>query len=71
MTGDRWYTTADLCHEFGIRRQSLRKRATALGIGINLEGRAGFRYSEDDRQRLINSMRPDAPVAKRRRRRVA
>ena len=50
------YTTADLAAEFGIAPKTLRKKARALGIGIDLEGRAGFRYSEEDRRRLIESM---------------
>jgi len=65
------YTTADLAAEFGIAPKTLRKKARALGIGIDLEGRAGFRYSDEDRRRLIESMRPEAPVAARRRRRAA
>lgn len=66
------YTTADLAKEFGITTKTFRKRAHALGLGIDLAGRAGFRYSESDRQRLIESLRPSAPVkAKRNRRRAA
>ena len=65
------YTTAALAAEFGVTTKTLRKRAKALGIGIDLEGRAGFRYSESDRQRLIESLRPSAPVAPRRKRRAA
>ena len=62
------YTTDALAAEFGIARKTLRKKARALGIGIDLEGRAGFRYSEADRQRLIDSMKPAAPTARKRRR---
>ena len=65
------YTTADLAAEFGIHKDTLRKRAQALGIGIDFLGRAGYRYSEADRQKLIDSARPAAPVVKRRRRRAA
>ena len=65
------YTTAALAKEFGVTTKTLRKRAKVLGIGIDLEGRAGFRYSESDRQRLIESLRPSAPVAPRRKRRAA
>lgn len=63
------YTTADLAAEFGITTKTLRKKAHRLGLGIDLEGRAGFRYSEADRQRLIESLRPEAPIARRTRRR--
>lgn len=52
------YTTADLATELGITNKTLRKRAHALGLGIDLEGRAGFRYSETDRQRLFESLKP-------------
>lgn len=65
------YTTADLAAEFGITNKTLRKRAHALGLGIDLEGRAGFRYSEADRQRLIESLRPEPAVTPRRKRRAA
>lgn len=65
------YTTADLAAEFGIAPKTLRKKADRLKLGIDLEGRAGFRYSEADRLALIESMRPAKPVEKRRRRRAA
>lgn len=65
------YKTADLALEFGITKKTLRKRAHDLGLGIDLEGRAGFRYSEADRQKLIESLRPAAPVAAKRKRRAA
>jgi hypothetical protein len=61
------YRTEDLAAEFGISPKTLRKKATGLRLGINLEGRAGFRYSEADRLKLIESMRPAAPVEKRKR----
>lgn len=67
-----WYTTADLATEFGISAKTLRKKAAALRIGIDLEGRAGFRYSEADRQKLIDDMRVEQPApAKRKRSRRA
>lgn len=65
------YTTAELAAEFGIHKNTLRKRAARLGIGIDLEGRAGYRYSEADRAKLVESLRPTAPVTPRKRRRVA
>ena len=64
-----WHTTADLAAELGIAPKTLRKRAAALGIGIDLEGRAGFRYSAADRARLLESLRPvEKPKPQRRRR---
>lgn len=72
MPDEYRYSTADLAEDFKTSRKTIRKRASALGIGIDLEGRAGFRYTEADRQKLIESLRPAAPVApKRKRRRVA
>lgn len=65
------YNTADLAAEFGLTRPTIRAKAAKLGIGIDLEGRAGFRYSEADRQKLIDSMKPAPTVQRRRRRRAA
>jgi len=65
------YTTTDLAAEFGLTTKTIRKKAAKLGLGIDLDGRAGFRYSETDRAKLIESMRPIVDVAPRRRRRSA
>lgn len=65
------YRTKDLAAELGIAEKTVRKRAAALGIGINLEGRAGFRYTEADYQRLVDALRPVVTVKKSRRRRAA
>lgn len=63
------HTTADLADELKVTRTTVRKRAKQLGIGIDLQGRAGFRYSEADRRRLIESLRPDVTPTKKRPRR--
>lgn len=60
------HTTADLAAELGVTTNTVRKRAKSLGIGIDLQGRAGFRYSEADRRQLLESLRPAAPTVKRR-----
>lgn len=65
------YTTAALADELDVSVKTIRRRAAPLGIGINIAGRAGWRYSEADRQKLIDSLKPPAPVKQRRRRRVA
>lgn len=65
------YKTEDLATEFGISPKTLRKKAKALRLGIDLEGRAGYRYSEADRIKLIESMWPIEPEQKRKRRRAA
>ena len=65
------HTTETLAAELGVARKTIRKRAKALGIGIDLAGRAGFRYSETVRRQLLESLRPVATPAKRRKRRAA
>ena len=65
------HTTESLAAELRCSKKTIRKRAATLGIGIDLEGRAGFRYSEADRRQLLDSLKPSAPVAKRRKRRAA
>ena len=65
------YTTGDLAGQFDVTPKTIRRRAASLGIGIDFEGRAGWRYSEADRQKLIDSMRPVEKPAPRKRRRAA
>lgn len=60
------HTTADLAGELQCTTTTVRKRAKALGLGIDLQGRAGFRYSDEDRKRLIESFRPAVEPAKKR-----
>lgn len=62
------HTTASLAAEFDVDRKTLRKKAAALGLGIDFGGRAGFRYSDDDRRLLIDSLRP-VPIKKARKQR--
>lgn len=70
-TAPRYYTTADLAAELGVVPKTIRKKARKLGIGLEVGGRGGWRYTEADRAKLIESMRPAAPVTPRRRRRAA
>lgn len=65
------HTTTSLAAEFDVDRKTLRKKARVLGIGIDFGGRAGFRYSDEDRRKLIESLRPAAVTPKRRQRRRA
>jgi predicted DNA-binding transcriptional regulator YafY len=65
------HTTQTLATELGVSTKTIRKRAAKLNIGIDLEGRAGFRYSDADRRALLDSLRPEAPAPKRRKRRAA
>lgn len=62
---DYTLTTADIAGRLDLERKAVRRRARALNLGINLEGRAGYRYSEADYARLVESMRPTADVPKR------
>lgn len=62
------YTTESLAADFQVDRKTLRRKARALGLGIDFGGRAGFRYSEDDRRKLIESLRPAPEVKKARKR---
>lgn len=69
MTNSEYpFTTADLAAEFCIAPKTVRRKAAELRIGIDLGGRAGFRYSAADRRVLIESMKPEQPVARKRRR---
>lgn len=66
------YTTADLAASVGFAsRKTVLRHAKTLGLGIDLGGRAGKRFSEADRQRLIESLRPAPAPPTRRRRRAA
>lgn len=62
------YKTEDLALELACSPKTIRRKAAVLGIGIDLGGRAGFRYSNEDRRRLIDSLKPDAPMVRKRRR---
>lgn len=62
------YTTGDLAREFGLEKKTVRRKAAELRIGINRGGRAGFLYSEEDRRKFIESMKPEAPAPRKRRR---
>lgn len=65
------YSSATLAAELGVTRKTIRKWAAPLNLGINLDGTAGYRYTEADRQKLIASRRPIATPAPRKRKRVA
>lgn len=65
------YSTASLAADLGLATKTVRRRARSLRLGINLDGRAGFRYSEADRRKLIESMRPAVAVKPARKKRAA
>lgn len=64
-------TTAEVAERLRCSEWKVRKQSKALGIGANLGGRAGYRYTEADVDVLWDSMRPAPPVARRRKRRSA
>lgn len=53
------------------RKRKVRKQSAALGLGINVGGAAGYRYSQADVDALWDSMRPVQTVARKRKRRSA
>lgn len=64
------YSTADVAAKLGCSSLTVRNRAIPLGLGINIEGRTGYRFSDADVAALVESMRVVAqPIVKRRRRR--
>lgn len=65
-------TSADLAALFGCDKRTIREKAKALGLGVALGGRAGYRYSEADVAVLMDKLRPAVEEKKKRpRRRVA
>jgi hypothetical protein len=60
------FKTDDLALELDCSRKTIRRKAAILGIGIDLGGRAGFRYSNEDRRRLLESLKPDQPAPRKR-----
>jgi hypothetical protein len=64
-------TTSDVAERLRCSEWKVRKQAKVLGLGINLGGRAGYRYTEADVDVLWDSMRPAQPVERRRKRRSA
>lgn len=64
-------TTADLAERLRCSERKVRKSAVKLGIGIDLGGRAGYRYTEAEADALWESLRPAKPVERRRRRRAS
>lgn len=61
--------TADVAELLGCGPRKVRKLATELGVGYGIGGKAGYRYSDDDVQKMLAALRPTAVVERRRRRR--
>lgn len=64
-------TAAELAIEFRCSTQKVRSEAAKHGIGSNLGGSAGWRFTEADAAALLAAMRPAKAVVVRRRRRAA
>lgn len=65
------YTTAEVADQLRIGARKVRKVASEYGLGINVGGTAGYRYSQADIDALWEAMRPAQPIAAKRRRRSA
>lgn len=57
---------ADVADRFGCSVRKVQKEAARFGIGMNLGGRAGWRFSESDVAALRKALAPAAPVKRRR-----
>jgi hypothetical protein len=65
------FTAPEIAEEFRCSARKIKDVARANDIGVNLDGRAGWRFTEDDKKRLWDAMRPKKAVVVRRRRRAA
>lgn len=64
-------TAAEVAEEFRCSKRKVTDLASTNGIGANLGGPAGFRFTEADKLALWEVMRPKVEVPVRRRRRSA
>lgn len=64
-------TVYEVAEEFRCSPRKISDVARANGIGMNLQGTAGWRFTEADKLSLQEAMRPAKKVAPRRRRRSA
>lgn len=62
------YKSDDLAAEFSVHRKTILRWTKEFGLGIDLGGRAGYRYSDRDRALLIESFKTDTPTPRRRKR---
>lgn len=63
--------TADVAKEFDCSKVKVHELARSLGVGIDLGGSSGFRFSDADVAKMREALRIQPPVAVRRRRRSA
>lgn len=60
------HTAADVARMFRCSKRKVTEEATRRGIGFNLGGRAGYRFTDLDVEKLRKAMSP-APAPTRRR----
>lgn len=59
-------TAAEVAAVLRCSRRKVTDEASRRGIGYNLGGRAGFRFTAHDIEKLRQAMTPAAPVEERR-----
>lgn len=64
-------TVYELAEEFRCAPRTVAKAALRHGIGVNLGGRAGWRFTEADKASLWTAMQVKPEVAVRKRRRAS
>ena len=65
------YTAAEVAAMFRTTRRHITDTATKHGVGFNLGGSAGFRFTELDVAALREALKPTPMPARRRRRRAS
>lgn len=58
--------TRDLAQQFGCSVWKVRAIANGLGVGMNLGGRAGFRFTPADVETIRRALAPKPPVERKR-----
>jgi len=62
----RHLTAAEVAARFGCSARKIKQEAARFGIGMNLRGRAGWRFSEADVEKLRRALTPPPAVEGRR-----
>lgn len=65
------HTTREVAEQFRCSTWKVLKVAKAAGIGMDVGGRAGWRFTDSDVQALREAMRPQPQTPVRRRRRAS
>lgn len=58
--------TSDLAHQFRCSQWKVRTLARELGVGYDLGGRAGFRFTPGDVEKIRKALAPKPPVERKR-----